>query len=96
MGWANRSYPAEQLEAEVLAVAERIAGVATDLSQVIKRMVHRQFDVGGGRAAIRAGQEYQALAAHQASVQEFRADPLAAMKAVNRDTTTSDGRDSSS
>lgn len=80
IGWANRSYPAETLEAEVAAVAARIAGVASDLTQVIKRMVHRQFDVAGGRAAMRAGQEFQALAGHQASVQEFRADPLAFMK----------------
>ncbi|MDW3219566.1 MAG: enoyl-CoA hydratase/isomerase family protein [Acidimicrobiales bacterium] len=79
-GWANRSYPPDQLEAEVLAVAERIAGVAPDLSQIVKRMVHRQFDVEGGRAAMRAGQEFQALAGHQASVQAFKADPLAAMK----------------
>jgi len=80
MGWANRAYPAEDLEASVLAIAERIAGVASDLSQIVKRMVHRQFDVGGGRAAMRAGQEFQALAGHQASVQAFRADPLGAMK----------------
>ena len=79
-GWANRSYPAADLEAAVLAVAQRIAGVPTDLAQLHKRMVHRQFDVGGGRAAMRAGQEFQALAGHQASVQAFRADPLAAMK----------------
>jgi hypothetical protein len=43
-------------------------------------MVHRQFDVQGGRAAMRAGQEFQALAGHQASVEAFKADPLAAMK----------------
>jgi hypothetical protein len=45
--------------------------------------VHRQFDVRGGRAAIRAGQEFQALAGHQASVQAFRADLLGAMKREN-------------
>ncbi len=80
IGWANRSYPADDLESAVLDVAKRIADVESDLSQILKRMVHRQFDVGGGRAAIRAGQEFQALAGHQASVQAFRADPLAAMK----------------
>jgi enoyl-CoA hydratase len=80
MGWANRAYVPDELESAVLAVAVRIAGVATDLSQIVKRMVHRQFDVGGGRAAMRAGQEFQALAGHQASVDAFRADPLGAMK----------------
>ncbi len=80
IGWANRSYPADELEASVLELAVRIAGVQSDLSQILKRMVHRQFDVAGGRAAIRAGQEFQALAGHQPSVQSFRGDPLAAMK----------------
>jgi enoyl-CoA hydratase len=80
IGWANRSYPAEALDAEVLAVAERVAGVASDLSQILKRMVHRQFEVQGGRAAMRTGQEFQALAGHQASVEAFRSDPLAAIK----------------
>lgn len=84
IGWANRAYPAAELEASVLTIAARIAGVATDLTQIKKRMVHRQFDVRGGRAAIRAGQEFQALAGHQASVQAFRADPLSAMKRENR------------
>lgn len=79
-GWANRAYSAADLESEVLAIAERIAGIAPDLAQIHKRMVHRQFDVTGGRAAMRAGQEFQALAGHQASVATFREDPLGAMK----------------
>ncbi len=80
VGWANRSYPPAELEAAVLQVAQRVAAIPTDLAQLHKRMVHRQFDVAGGRAAIRAGQEFQALAAHQDSVQAFRADPLGAVK----------------
>ncbi|MEM9463811.1 MAG: enoyl-CoA hydratase-related protein [Actinomycetota bacterium] len=85
IGWANRAYPPDELEVEVLAIADRIASVAADLTQIKKRLVHRQFDVRGGRSAMRAGQEFQALAGHQASVQAFRADPLAAMKRTNRD-----------
>lgn len=83
VGWANRSFPVEQLDAEVLDVAMGIAATATDLMQINKRMVHRQADVMGVRAAIRAGAEFQALAGHQASVQSFRADPLSTMKAHN-------------
>ena len=86
IGWANRAYPADELEASVLAIATRIAGVASDLTQIKKRMVHRQFDVRGGRAAMKAGQEFQALAGHQASVQAFRADPLGFMKRENAPT----------
>ena len=83
VGWANRAFPAEQLDAEVLEVAERIATAATDLTQINKRMVHRQAEIMGTRAAIRAGSEFQALAGHQQSVQAFRADPLATMKRHN-------------
>ena len=86
MGWANRAYPPEHLEAEVLAVAGRIAGVSSDLAQINKRMVHRAFDVLGGRAAIRSGQEFQALAAHQESVRAAHADLLASMKKAISDT----------
>ncbi|MYH87774.1 MAG: enoyl-CoA hydratase [Acidimicrobiaceae bacterium] len=80
VGWANRAYPAAELEAAVLEIAQRVAAIPTDLAQLHKRMVHRQFDVAGGRAAMRAGQEFQALAAHQASVQAFKADPLGTVK----------------
>ena len=86
MGWANRAYPAGELEEAVLAVAVRIAGVATDLAQINKRMVHRAFDVLGGRAAIRSGQEFQALAAHQESVKAAIADLLGSVKKAIGDT----------
>ena len=80
VGFANRAYPAAELEASVLEMARTVARVPSDLQQINKRSVHRSFDVWGGRAAMRAGQELQALASHQPSVQEFRKDPLAAMK----------------
>jgi enoyl-CoA hydratase/carnithine racemase len=83
IGWANRSFVAAALEEEVLDVAAIVASVATDLAQVNKRMVHRQAEIMGVRAAIRAGSEFQALAGHQPSVQAFRADPLGAMKRHN-------------
>lgn len=83
VGWANRAFPADALERAVLDLAERAAAVAPDLAQINKRMVHRQADVMGVRAAMRAGEEFQALAGHQASVQAFKADPLGTMKRVN-------------
>ncbi len=82
-GWANRSFPAAELDDEVLDVAAVVAGVASDLAQINKRMVHRQAEIMGVRAAIRAGSEFQALAGHQASVEAFKADPLGTMKRVN-------------
>ena len=52
-GFANRAYPADKLEAEVLEIAERIAKVPSDLQQMNKRAVHRQMELMGVRAAIR-------------------------------------------
>jgi enoyl-CoA hydratase len=61
-GWATRAYPADRLEAEVLAVAERVAKLPTELAAINKRSVHRAMEAMGMRAAIRAGTELQALA----------------------------------
>jgi len=61
-GWANRAYPAAQLEAEVLAIAERVAKLPTELAAINKRSVHRAMEIMGLRAAIRAGTDLQALA----------------------------------
>jgi enoyl-CoA hydratase len=82
IGFANRSYPEEDLEQEVLRIATRIAGVPADLLQINKRSVHRAFDVWGARAAVRAGTELQALATHTPTMNAFREDPLAAMKQI--------------
>ena len=76
IGLCNRAYPADELEAAVLAVAEKVAKVSSDLQQLNKRSVHRAMDIMGVRAAIRAGSELQALAAHQASVEERLAHAL--------------------
>jgi enoyl-CoA hydratase len=80
IGFANKAFPAEELDDRVLAIANRVASVASDLQQINKRGVHRAMDVWGARAAIRAGSELQALAGHQASVQAFRSDMLTAVK----------------
>jgi enoyl-CoA hydratase len=70
-GWANRAFPVERLDAEVLAVAERIAKLPSDLVQLNKRVVHRGMEIMGLRTAIRAGTELCALGTHQRSMHEF-------------------------
>lgn len=62
VGFANRAFPGEALEREVLAIAERIAKIPTDVQQMNKRSVHRAMEIMGLRAAARAGAEIQALA----------------------------------
>lgn len=61
-GFANRAFPVDRLETEVLAIAERVAKIPTDVQQMNKRSVHRAMEIMGLRAAIRAGTEIQALA----------------------------------
>ncbi len=61
-GFANRAFPAADLDAAVLGIAERVALVPTELQQINKRSVHRAMEIMGLRAAIRSGTELQALA----------------------------------
>ncbi len=99
-GFANRAFPADDLEDETLAIAERVARTPTDLQQINKRAVHRQMDAMGIRAGIRAGTEMQTLATHTASTKahlaELRANLNAALskrdQAYGDYRTTDDGR----
>ena len=63
--------PADELDERVLEVAQRIAMVPIELLQLNKRVVHRQMDVMGLRAGIRAGTELCALGTHTETMREF-------------------------
>ena len=73
-GWANRAYPADELEERVLEIATRIAQVDPELLQLNKRLVHRQMDAMGFRAGIRAGTELCALGTHTEALRRFIGD----------------------
>ncbi len=73
LGWANGCFPAERLEEEVLAVAQRICSVPADLVQLNKRVVHRQMEIMGLHTGIRLGSELCALGTHQKSMHAFLA-----------------------
>lgn len=62
LGFANRVFPAVDLDAAVIERAERMARIPTDVQAMNKRSVHRAMEIMGLRAAIRAGTEIQALA----------------------------------
>jgi enoyl-CoA hydratase len=68
-GFANRAFAEDELEAQVLRYAERVAMTPSDLQQINKRAVHRQMDAMGIRAAIRAGTEMQQLATYTKTTQ---------------------------
>jgi enoyl-CoA hydratase len=72
-GFANRSFPADVLEDEVLAIAERIAMIPLELLAMNKRAAHRAMEAQGIRTGMRATTEIQALAFHQKSSREYLA-----------------------
>jgi enoyl-CoA hydratase len=71
LGYANRAFPAEALEAETLAMADRIAKVDPELAQLNKRLVHRQMEAMGMRAGLRAGTDLHALGWHTNASREY-------------------------
>ena len=87
-GFANRAYPAAELDAAVLAIAERVAKIPSELQQLNKRSVHRAMEIMGARAALRAGTEIQALAftteASRAYMQQFRRDGKSVSEVLSR------------
>jgi enoyl-CoA hydratase len=70
-GAANRAFPADELDAAVLAVAERVAKVPPELLALNKRAAHRAMDVMGIRNSIRATADIQALGFHQPPSKEY-------------------------
>ena len=97
-GWANRSYPLAELESNVLAIAERVALLPSELAAINKRSVHRAMEIMGMRAAIRAGTEIQALAfqteASKAYMTRFRRDGASVSKLLSeRDANFGDYRE---
>ena len=70
-GWANRAYPADELDARVLDHAERVAKIPSDMNHLNKRSVHRAMEIMGARAAMRAGTEIQSIGFHTRSTREY-------------------------
>lgn len=70
-GWANRAFPADQLDDEVVAVATRISKLPPEVVQLNKRVVHRQMEYMGMRSGIRAGTELCAIGTHTKAMAEF-------------------------
>ena len=74
LGFANRAFKAEDLEAQVLAMASRIAKVDPELAQLNKRLVHRQMEAMGMRAGLRAGTDLHALGWHTPASRAYMAE----------------------
>ena len=96
LGFANRAFAPDRLEAETLAMAERVAKVDPELAQLNKRLVHRQMDAMGLRAGLRAGTDLHALGWHTGASRAYMAKMREGVKAAldARDTTFGDYRTS--
>ena len=70
-GFANRAFPADRLDDEVLAIAARVAKVPPDLQALNKRVVHRAMEIMGMRDAMRATADINAMGFHQRSSREY-------------------------
>ena len=94
LGYANRAFPADRLDAETLAMAERIAKVDPELAQLNKRLVHRQMEAMGMRAGLRAGTDLHALGWHTKASREYMGKLREGVKAAltARDETFGDYR----
>jgi len=71
LGFANRAFPVQTLDDEVLAMAGRVAQVDPELAQLNKRVVHRQMEAMGLRAGLRAGTELMALGLQTAASRNY-------------------------
>jgi enoyl-CoA hydratase len=71
VGWANESFPIEELDKQVVVKASKIAKLPPDIVQINKRVVHRQMEVMGLRTGIRIGTELCALGTRQESLLDF-------------------------
>ncbi len=70
-GFANRSFPIDRLDDEVLAMAERVAKVPPELQAINKRVVHRAMESMGIRDGLRATADLNALGFHQRPSREY-------------------------
>jgi len=71
IGFANRSFPAGELEERVLEMARSVANIPPDLQILNKRSVHQAMEVMGIRTSLRAAHFVHSLAWYQKSSQDF-------------------------
>ena len=70
-GFANRAFPAADLDDRVLEIAQRVAKVPPDLQALNKRVVHRAMEAMGMRDGMRATADINAIGFHQRSSREY-------------------------
>jgi enoyl-CoA hydratase/carnithine racemase len=73
LGLVNRAVPADRLEAEVDALADRLARVSPDVMAPTKLMLNRAMEAAGFLVAVESGLDLQSFVNVSATSQEFDA-----------------------
>lgn len=73
LGLVNRAVPADRLEAEVDALADRLARVAPDVMAPTKLMLNRAMEAAGFLVAVESGLDLQSFVNVSATSREFDA-----------------------
>ena len=71
LGWATKSFPAEQLEESVFEEAKALASIQPDLLACSKRSVNRAYEVMGIRTAMNVGADWMAISTHRETEPQF-------------------------
>jgi enoyl-CoA hydratase len=71
LGFATRSFAADDLETAVLSIAERVSKIPGDILALNKRACHRSMEAAGIRTGMRACADLNALGFHQRSSKDF-------------------------
>ena len=74
-GWANRAFPADQLEQRTLEMAHRIAKLHPEVLRIKKLAVNRVMDIQGFRTSVLSGAEWDAFL-HYTEPVEHMADMI--------------------
>jgi enoyl-CoA hydratase len=71
LGFATRSFAADELESAVLSIAARVSKIPADILAINKRACHRSMEAAGIRTGMRACADLNALGFHQRSSKDF-------------------------
>lgn len=83
VGLVNQTFAADDLETEVLAIAERMAAVPAAVLSVQKRYVQTALDMRNGRSIVRTGADLS-NGPHMQAMKASAAEIMANVKAANK------------
>jgi len=71
IGWATKSFPADELDEQTKEEAKAIASISVDMLASSKKAVNRAYEIMGIRTAMEVGVDWQVLSTYRNSAGEF-------------------------